>query len=228
MSSDNWYYKRGADAVGPVSLNVLRGMLRSGQIDEAELVWADGMPQWMPAAALGALADVLREAPAQSSAPRELEYGLTPSHYLGAATIEYATFWQRFVAMLIDSVLLQVLNSLLRAAIIPAFYALDVPLRGQQNAVGALIWAATICVQWLYAALMESSRHQATLGKMAMKLIVTDTEGRRISFARATGRHFGKILSSIFFIGYLVMISHPRKQTWHDRLAGTLVLRRPR
>jgi uncharacterized RDD family membrane protein YckC len=81
-------------------------------------------------------------------------------------------------------------------------------------------------VNWLYAALLESSSHQATLGKMALGLKVTDLEGRRISFVRATGRHFAKILSGmVLFIGFIMVGFTRRKQGLHDMVAGTLVIR---
>ena len=79
---------------------------------------------------------------------------------------------------------------------------------------------------WIYEAVMESSSKQATLGKMALGLKVTDLEGRRISFARATGRHFAKLLSGmILLVGYIMAGFTERKQALHDMIAGTLVQR---
>jgi uncharacterized RDD family membrane protein YckC len=71
---------------------------------------------------------------------------------------------------------------------------------------------------------MWSSRRQATLGKMALGLRVTDLYGRRISFARASGRHFAKIISGmILLIGYIMAAFTHRHQALHDMIAGTLV-----
>jgi len=82
------------------------------------------------------------------------------------------------------------------------------------------------CASWIYEAAMESSAKQATLGKMALGLKVTDVEGRRISFARATGRHFAKYISGmILLIGYIMAGFTARKQALHDMIAGTLVIR---
>jgi len=81
-------------------------------------------------------------------------------------------------------------------------------------------------VSWIYEAALESSSYQATLGKMALGLKVTDLAGNRISFARATGRHFAKYVSGmIFFIGYIMAGFTERKQALHDMIAGTLVRR---
>ena len=79
---------------------------------------------------------------------------------------------------------------------------------------------------WLYFALMESSANQATLGKMAIGIKVTDMSGRRIGFGQATGRYFGKILSSmILLIGYIMAAFTEKKQALHDMLAGCLVVK---
>jgi uncharacterized RDD family membrane protein YckC len=79
--------------------------------------------------------------------------------------------------------------------------------------------------QWLYYALMESSGRQATLGKLALGIVVTDLNGNKITFGRATGRYFGKILSGmIFAIGYIMAGFTERKQALHDIMAGCLVV----
>lgn len=79
---------------------------------------------------------------------------------------------------------------------------------------------------WIYEALMLSSQYQATLGKMIFGMKVTDLAGNRISFGRATGRHFAKILSGLVLcIGYIMVGITERKQGLHDILAGTLVRR---
>jgi len=74
---------------------------------------------------------------------------------------------------------------------------------------------------------LESSARQATLGKMAVGIVVTDERGARISFGRATGRFFAKFLSMlILYVGYLMAAFTEKKQGLHDVLAGTLVVRR--
>ena len=81
---------------------------------------------------------------------------------------------------------------------------------------------------WLYCGFLESSGWQATIGKKALGLRVTDMNGNRISFGRATGRYFGTILSGmICFIGFLMVAFTEKKQGLHDLLAGTLVLSGP-
>ena len=86
----------------------------------------------------------------------------------------------------------------------------------------ASLWLA---IPWLYYALMESSKNQGTLGKMALGLRVTDLDGKRISFGRATARYFSKYLSGFtLMIGYIMAAFTPKKQAMHDMIASTLVL----
>jgi len=95
--------------------------------------------------------------------------------------------------------------------------------------IGAIFLAATIslAVTWLYHAWMESSEWQATVGKKALGLVVTDMAGRRVSFGRATGRHFAKIVTNMVpvFIGYIMAGFTQNKQALHDMIAGCLILR---
>jgi uncharacterized RDD family membrane protein YckC len=92
--------------------------------------------------------------------------------------------------------------------------------------VGVFAAVAGTVLQWVYFAVMESSAKQATLGKMALGLRVTNMEGHRITFGRATGRHFAKLLSTlILLIGFLMVAWTPKKQGLHDQIADTLVLK---
>ena len=130
----------------------------------------------------------------------------------------YAGFWIRAGALLIDSVVVLVGFGAV-ALVVGAIAGRD---------VGIGVWYLLgIVGQWLYFALMESSERQATLGKSALGLAVTDADGRRVGFGRATGRYFAKILSGLpIGIGYLLAAFTARKQALHDMVAQTLVMRR--
>lgn len=83
-----------------------------------------------------------------------------------------------------------------------------------------------ILIYWLYFAFSQSSSAQATLGQRALNLRVTDLNGRRMGFGRATGRYFASILSGLLMLfGYLMNLFTSRRQTLHDIIAGTLVYR---
>jgi uncharacterized RDD family membrane protein YckC len=135
----------------------------------------------------------------------------------------YGGFWLRFVAYFIDALIMNIAGG-----VIGAFVGVGI---GAMGAGSEVVTASTIgagglslLVNWLYSAMLESSSWQATVGKKALGLVVTDESGGRIGFGRATGRYFGKILSSlILLIGFFMIGWTQRKQGLHDKLAGTLV-----
>src|SRR5213596_3762029 len=100
-----------------------------------------------------------------------LQPAVTPSPATGVA--RYAAFWERFVAQVIDAVILSVATGTVFTATF-----------GAGMAIGFF-------APWLYEAFMTGSEWQATVGKRVMSIVVTDLNGNRMSFARATGRHFG-------------------------------------
>ncbi len=138
---------------------------------------------------------------------------------MAGTTSMYAGFWRRVAAALIDGLLLSVVTVPLTLA----FGDGDAYADAARSSAASSI---SVVITWLYSALMESSTKQATVGKMALGMIVTDLEGRRIGFGRATGRHFAKILSALILgIGFLMIAFTQRKQGLHDILAGTLVIK---
>jgi uncharacterized RDD family membrane protein YckC len=142
----------------------------------------------------------------------------------------YAGFWIRVGAYLIDSIVLVVAQWLVFSVFGVSMLGADAldPAAADTLATGGAIAAYSITTIGgiLYFALMESSAKQATLGKMALGLVVVDAEGNRISFLRALGRYFAKILSGlILFIGYIMVAFTERKQGLHDMICSTLVLK---
>jgi len=141
----------------------------------------------------------------------------------------YAGFWMRVLAYIIDSLIMSLvsvpLGMVLAVVLISTGADENSPLYQVVNLGSNGI---AILAGWLYHAFMESSSWQGTIGKKALSLRVTDLNGQRISFARATGRYFGSILSAmICLIGYLMVAFTEKKQGLHDMLAGTLVLTGP-
>lgn len=144
--------------------------------------------------------------------------------------VGYAGFWIRFVAWFLDAIILWVVNVGAHAIIRISAGAPVRPWWSESSGATMGLTCAELAVgfvlRWLYLALSESSAAQATIGKRAMRLRVTDLEGRRISFARATGRAFAKIVSAIILgIGFLMIAFTGRRQGLHDMMAETVVLR---
>lgn len=143
-----------------------------------------------------------------------MEDQLLDQSYVKSEPTDYAGFWVRFGAAFIDGII----TSLIGLAIV---YGTGGSIENQ-NGMHNLF---NVVLGWLYAAIMESSDRQATFGKIALGIKVTDMNGDRISFAKATGRHFGKIVSAvILLIGYIMAAFDSKKQALHDKMAGTLVL----
>jgi len=135
-----------------------------------------------------------------------LQPAITPSPTTGVAS--YAAFWERFVAQVIDVVILSVATGTVFTATF-----------GAGMAVGFF-------APWLYEAFMTSSEWQATVGKRVMSIVVTDLNGNRMSFARATGRHFAKYISVFLLgIGFVIAAFTAKKQALHDMIAETLVMK---
>lgn len=140
----------------------------------------------------------------------------------------YGGFWWRVLAYFIDFVVLYIAFTVI--IIVLGIGATLGSMAGSgaesaaSTALGLVVILLSILGNWLYFALMESSALQATVGKLAVGVVVTDLNGNRISFARATGRYFAKILSGlILLIGYIMVAFTERKQGLHDMIAGTLV-----
>jgi uncharacterized RDD family membrane protein YckC len=139
-------------------------------------------------------------------------------------TIEYATVGKRTLAMVIDALILNGVSfvvgfvvALCGELMVDSFNYAD--LKG-------FLWLVGAAGGWLYYAGMESSSHQATVGKHIVKIRVVDVNGERISFGRATGRFVGRFLSVISLgIGFIMAAFTKRGQTLHDLMAGCVVIR---
>jgi uncharacterized RDD family membrane protein YckC len=155
-------------------------------------------------------------------------------------TMAYAGFWLRVVAYLIDGLLAGIgfgVLALIGVAMFGVGHFKDFA-QGANNpddfftpdviGIVFVLAAAAVVMVWLYYAGMESSIYQGTLGKMALGLIVTDLDGRRISFGRATGRYFSKLITGLIplGIGYAMAGFTEKKQALHDMIASCLVLRK--
>ena len=220
---NQYWIGRDGKQFGPYPADAIRLGFSSGKILPSDLLWAEGMSEWVPAAVvLGATPGIATapapEAPAASSVPAPS--AVTPAnpyrapvapvdHPVVEGDITYAGFWARLAASFIDGLVI----------LIPLCVLAAVPVVG---------WLGAIVLAWLYFAVMESGERGATLGKRAMKLQVLSADGvERIGFGRATGRFFGRYLSTfLLYIGYLIQPFTARKQALHDMITSTVVVSR--
>lgn len=165
--------------------------------------------------------------PAQAPSERAYDAPFVPPAAMPAAqpafSARYAGFWRRFAALLIDWFVFSSIEIFIAAA-------RGIPLNARPSTEPEVIAKAfliNLVIFWLYWSICESSPWQATIGKRAMDVYITDLKGRRIGFGQASGRFFGKIVSFLIFgIGFLMIGFTERKQALHDLLAGCLVVRR--
>lgn len=147
-----------------------------------------------------------------------------PQHFL------YAGFWRRFVAAVIDALVLSI-----------ALFVIKFLSGGNQHNVSFEMfddlsplgnsgsWRNNILyflLNLIYYAALESSKYQATIGKMALDIRVIDTDGHRLSSQKAIVRYLGKIISAvILMIGYIMAAFDSKKQALHDKIATTYVIK---
>jgi uncharacterized RDD family membrane protein YckC len=148
-------------------------------------------------------------------------------------TDDYAGFWARFAAYFIDlaviSFLVLQVYWLFDASLVDASYLSNHSDGWERNR--KLLYYVLVIVNffmaWLYYAGFESSPLRATPGKWLLGIYVTDVDGNRIGFGKASGRFFGKMLSGLIIgIGYMMAGFTQHSQALHDQMADCLVWRK--
>ena len=154
-----------------------------------------------------------------------------------------ASLVKRLVAFLIDTLILSIVELLLYVIVFVATFLLYrsegapavpadsttlsvVPLSIWLLLVGFLgIAAFSFVLEFVYYAWFESSKRQATPGKMLMRIRVVRADGTRISFLRGLGRHMVKMVGAcILYLGYIMVFFTWNKRALHDLLADTVVV----
>jgi len=223
--AEQWFHAHNGKPVGPVSIEALRQLAHSGALAPIDLVWKEGMPAWVEARMIPELW------PEATPPPPHIPQAPLNYYYPVGGAVVYAGFWRRFVAYVVDCIILYIPVLVINGAV---QYVIRDPIlsASRRGLLQVLPIAMTgslpgLLINWLYYAGMESSQLQATLGKMALGIIVTDLEGRRLSFGRATGRYFAKWISTlILYIGFLMAGFTERKQALHDMIANCLVVKK--
>jgi len=159
--------------------------------------------------------------PKQLSRPKNMKEPMI----IHAPIMEYAGFWKRFAAATIDGVILACACALIKLSIGDPVAWLLRPEASLLQLVLTLSLPLAIC--WSYWSGFESSPLQATPGKLAVGIYVTDLHGHRLDFTAASARFFGKMLSALLLgVGFLMAATTSAHQALHDRISGCLVLSR--
>jgi uncharacterized RDD family membrane protein YckC len=226
--------------MGPFTRDQVADKLQKGEVTMSSLAFVEGLSQWTPLRDVLARVDAasppsgaMPTPPAPFTPPKSLAYSFAatmqpPPHLV------YAGFWLRVGALLIDGVVLSPLAIVYMILASALGVEAQSPGESGQESMSRLVLALFVLgyiifmnvAVWLYFALFESGRWQATLGKKLLGLRVTGLDGDKIGFGRATGRYFGKMISQlILYVGFLMAGWTERKQALHDMIAGTLVVR---
>ncbi len=231
---------RDGERHGPYKEDDVREWLRSGKVSPADLAWYEGLADWQPLSVLfrNDVPDASPASDAPQAAPGAPLQALPQT--TAAALEDHAGFWKRVAAYILDAIILWVPNMLImkamggdaaqetmKQAVMAAPGDLHVMITAYEQFYSTMSTALiiTTVLAWVYFALCESSPWQATVGKLALGIRVTDLQGNRISIPRALGRYPAKFLSTLILcIGFLMVGWTRRKQGLHDMIAGTLVL----
>jgi uncharacterized RDD family membrane protein YckC len=201
-----WGVESWALALGIVSSAELETLSQSSQSQHQESIQNDPPAQYQQT-----IIDIPTN-PQQNTYPQQTSVTSQPLNRLNTlpnsiVAVEYASIWTRLGAFLIDFLIVSVVVTLI------------------SSYFDGLRFIFFLLLSWLYSAFMESSQKQATFGKIALGIIVTDLNGNKITFGRATGRYIGKIVSVLIFgIGFLLATFTDKKQALHDNMARCIVV----
>ena len=243
----SWYYADNKEPKGPFAEDEFAQLIQDGRVHPETLVWSDGMAEWKPYGSLAAdTAGADQPAPQQESVCSVCGLSFAPQDLIQFETakvcanckplflqklkedavvpmdMDYAGFWIRFVAVFVDGILLSIVNYGL-------YFGVLLGLRTQGETTMTIAQISVSIFQMLLSAGYEIwmiGKYGATIGKMACKLKVVMADGSKLTYGRATGRYFSKILSQlILMIGYIMAGFDSEKRALHDMICNTRVIK---
>ena len=198
----DWWYAENGQQVGPVQEETFLDLVRTGRVQHSTLVWHPGLPNWQPYSTL---------APELSRPPAFLAF-------------TYGGFWIRFLARVIDSMI-----------VTAASFALSIPLIGALSlgsSKAGFVLAQVLVTLMLLAGnvaydVVLTVEKGGTVGKLVLGLQIVTPDGRRLTWGRAIGRYFANYITAItFFIGYIIAAFDVQKRALHDYICDTRVVRK--
>ena len=233
----SWFYSAGGEQKGPVEQSEFEALIATGAIRPETLVWQPGMPNWQSAA--DTRPDLLPPALPGNLNPVPV-YVVAPS----ANGRQYGGFWLRFLARIIDALVLLIPSMLVFVLVLGGsfFTALlggdfsvltgGAPMMIVAGLINAMMYAA-------YEA-FTTSTYGGTLGKLALNLRVILPDGGMLNLQQALIRHLiyaaGSLIGIIPLVGFLGVLwtlvdnvsaaFDPQKRALHDRIANTYVVKK--
>jgi len=248
----NWYYVEAGQQAGPVTEAQFEELRRGGRITEETLVWREGMANWVPCREARSAAPPTGTEPSFTPTGREavcvecgrmfnaddmIRHGdayicanckpvfmqkLSVGASLQTGALNYAGFWIRFAAKMVDGLILGL--PFMVTFFYLAFRHARSATPGEFDPTMLLVQLGFIVIQMIYQ-IFFVGKYGATPGKMVCKLRIVTGEGDTVGYGRATGRFFAEMLSGmICYIGYLMVAFDGQKRALHDHICNTRVV----
>jgi len=207
-------------------------MVERGELSGGDLVWKEGMADWVDCATVQGLLPAARASVADGGPEAWNPYqsptadGTTAADGTAPDRLVYADYLSRVGAYILDVIFLTLLGLIPGVALGFILVAALGPETGAAVAqpVGNLLG---VVIGVCYYVGLETSEKQGTWGKQIVGIMVTDQNGRRLTVGRAVGRYFAHILTACTFgIGLLMPLFTEKRQTLHDMIAGCIVVNR--
>lgn len=252
----NWHYVEQGQQAGPVTGEQLAALFQDGKITDETPVWREGLPDWQPfrevrAEILQADSPGAENSPAIPEAvcaecgkifpaAETIRHGnvhvcaackpvflqkLSEGAPINTGGLNYAGIGPRFAAVFLDGLLLGVINVGIN------FVMTMTVMRGAEtnSSAAVTIQIVLFVINTSIGVTYETffiGKYGATLGKMACKIKVVTADGGRVTYARAFGRYFAKMLSAFTcLIGYIIaLFDNPQKRALHDHICNTRVV----
>jgi len=239
-----WYYANNNQRLGPVSDSEFARLVREKIIREDTLVWRHGMADWKPYAEVAATLTPPEVPPVgdvtspvgEPQLPGALSNSeLNVIREVLPARLNYAGFWVRCAAKLIDWLILYVVSRLLARSMGLADLDPMQLLQGNMTVLEPYVQRIMMLAMWDSIARLTFywfflKRFAATPGKMLLGLKVVSEDGSPLSHGQIVGRYFSEIVGKYFTlcIGYIVAAFDDEKRAMHDHFCHTRVIRKPR
>lgn len=247
----DWYYREESGVqIGPLTEDEFDGRVKTGQINANTMVWNETMHGWQSFQDWKHAGSSLPDAPPIPRVVCSSCYRQFPENEVlrfqdswvcaackplffqrlkeGGAVpgiLDYASFWPRFGAKIIDIIITNVASGIIQfGAIIPITM-----ISKNQSLIGVVYLISYLLAMGMNFAyyVYFLSKHSATPGKMALGLKVVTPEGAPITAGTATGRFFAEMLSALICgVGYIMAAFDEEKRALHDRLCNTRVVRK--
>jgi uncharacterized RDD family membrane protein YckC len=249
----HWYYVDEGVQVGPLTEQEFDDLIRLGKIDDQTIVWRDGLVEWQPYGNVRKrsvapvttefssklalrCSECLREFPQDELIRYQDSWICTTCKPIffqrlregvpAPGTLNYAGFWVRFGAKLIDGVILWVVQMALMLVLSPWFGFNFFSPTAPADLSFLMLYPVFFAVSIFYS-IWFVGRFGATPGKMALGLKIITSSGDSVSYKKAVARFFAEIVSAIIcYIGYIMAAFDEQRKALHDQICDTRVIRK--